>query len=192
MLFDPPPIIAFCGPPRHGKSTVQGFLQEELGVQPLDDGRPLRLEGMRRFGLTWEQVSTQEGKLEICHAYGRDMEVREALGLIGKEWEAEHPLKVSNEALKLLREEGTGEPVSFGSVRRSQGLSYIRAGGIVLEVYDPRKPLSKYDFDYVDPRYVTATIRNDGTLEDLKQRAVALVRGLLENHNPKDHEWQTF
>lgn len=189
MLSTPPPIIAFCGHPKHGKSTVQEFLQKEFGVLALDDGRPLRLEGMERFGLTWEQVSTQEGKMEICHAFGRDMEVREALGLIGKEWEVEHPLKVAHKALDLLRSEGTGEPVSFGSVRRSQGLAYQQAGGIVIEIFDPRKVVSEYDFDYVDPRYVTTTIMNDGTLTQLFKRSAAIVRGLLENHVTADHAW---
>lgn len=182
MLDKTPPIIAICGMPRHGKSTVQEFLHQDLGVVPMDDGLPIRREGMSRFGLTWEQVSTQEGKLETCLAFGREMEVREALGLIGKEWEERDMQYVPSLALEILRQEGTGAPVSYGSVRRNQAQTYMSAAGLVIEVYDPRKPVSSYDFDYFDPRHVHMTIVNDGTLDDLRRRSTVVVRGYLENH----------
>lgn len=182
VLSAPPPIVAICGHPRHGKSTVQGFLNEDLGVIPMDDGLPIRLEGMKRFGLTWEQVSTQAGKLDYCQAFGREMEVREALGLIGKEWEESDLLTMPKKAVELLREKNIGDPVSFGSVRRGQASIYRDLGGLVIEVYDPRKPLSQYDFDYFDPRLVHTTIINDGTFTDLRRRSVAVVRGYLENY----------
>ncbi|MGE8141873.1 hypothetical protein ACQKOE_07845 [Novosphingobium sp. NPDC080210] len=179
MFFHTPKIIALCGHPKHGKSTVQSML-EELGVRPLDDGLPIRLEGMGRFGLTWEQVSTQEGKLEICHAFGRDMEVREALGLIGKEYEDTDPGHWAKRAVDLVLAEGDMTPVSFGSVRRTQGHVYAGFGGIVLEIRDPRKPESPYDFDQYDAAAVTHTIINDGTLEDLRAKVLAAVAEYLE------------
>lgn len=186
MLTHPPKIVALCGHPRHGKSTVQVFLQE-LGIRPLDDGRPIRLEGMKRFGLTWEQVSTQEGKLQIIEAFGRQMEVREALGLIGKENEDTDPGHWAERALELLREEGDGGPVSFGSVRRTQGFSYRDRGGLVIEIRDPRKPDSPYDFDHYDPLAITHTVVNDGTLEQLRARVHSIVRPYLAS--PAKASW---
>lgn len=177
-----PKIIALCGHPQHGKSTVQGML-EKLGVTSLDDGRPIRLEGMKRFGLTWEQVSTQEGKLEKCSAFGRTMEVREALGLIGKEHEEGNIDHWAEEAVRLVREDMVTTPVSFGSVRRQGGHVYRAAGGIVLEIRDPRKPDSVYDFDKYDMSAVTRTIVNDGTLEDLRAKVIAAVSEYLEFPN---------
>lgn len=177
MLLHPPKIIALCGHPKHGKSTAQGFL-EGVGFRSMDDGRPIRLEGMRRFGLTWEQVSTQNGKLEKCFAFGREMEVREALGLIGKEHES-NPLHWAEIALETLRVEGNDEPVSFGSVRRTQGLAYKKVGGIVVEIVDPRKPESPYDFDQYDRSIVDFTVVNDGTLDDLRKTIETISHGYL-------------
>ena len=177
-MLNTPKIIALCGHPKHGKSTVQAML-EEMGVRPFDDGLPIRLEGMRRFGLTWEQVSTQDGKAEQCFAFGRNMEVREALGLIGKSKEEENIDFWAEAAVRMIRDEGITEPVSFGSVRRQGGHVYRAAGGIVLEIRDPRKPDSPYDFDQYDPRAITHTITNDGTIDDLRASVIAAVSEYL-------------
>lgn len=156
---------------------------------PMDDGLPVRLEAMKRFGLTWEQVSTQAGKAGQCHAFGRQMAVREALGLIGKEWEEVDPLHIPKLAMRHLQETGTGAPVSFGSVRREQGQIFKRAGALVIEIHDPRKPLSTFDFDQYETQWIDLTITNDGDLEALKARTVKIVRRYLEAHKG-DASWK--
>ena len=50
---------------------------------------------------------------------------------------------------------------SFGSVRRTQGRVYQRAGGVVVEVYDPAKPAPEKSFDWYDRELCDATILND-------------------------------
>ncbi len=182
MLSHPPKIIGICGPPGHGKSTVQGFLSA-VGVVALDDGLPIRLDGMKRFGVTWEQVSTQAGKIEMCEAFGETMEVRDMLGRIGLEHEDEDPNYWAEQALTLLRENGDGRAVSFGSVRRSQGSSYARRGGLVLEVFDPRKPESKYAFDAYDKSLAGRTIFNEGTLLDLEIKTYKAVLSFFSEHS---------
>ena len=153
----------------------------------MDDGLPIRISGMNRFGLTWDQVSTQEGKMEICFAFGRQMEVREILGLIGKESEDSNPGFWAEEAIRLLWEDGKSGPVSFGSVRRTQGRSYLKRGGIVLEIFNPRQPLSPYDFDEYDREAVTHRIVNDGTLSDLRENVRSIVTPYLASSDTA--EW---
>lgn len=187
MLSHPPKIIAICGSPGHGKSTVQNFLSD-CGIKAMDDGLPIRLDGMKRFGVTWEQVSTQPGKLTMCEAFGETMEVRDMLGRIGLEHEDEDPNYWAEKALGLLRDQGDGSPVSFGSVRRTQGASYARRGGLVLEVLDPRKGESKYAFDAYDKSLVGATILNVGDLLDLEIATYKAVLGWFAN-NPGVGSW---
>lgn len=59
---DAPRLIAICGAPEVGKSTVQNIIQERIGAIPCDDGRALRNAAKELFGFTEHDVTTQEGK----------------------------------------------------------------------------------------------------------------------------------
>lgn len=175
-----PKIIGLCGHPGHGKSEVQRLLELRLGVTPIDDGLPIRKIAMERHGLSWDDVSTQAGKARLIEVDGRTTSIREVLGLIGKEFEKTDHAFWARLAISQLTD--AQYPVSLGSVRRTQGEPIIAAGGIVLEIYDPWKTESPFDFDQYDPRFITNRISNDEVgLDRLERKVVPVVRAYLES-----------
>jgi hypothetical protein len=173
-------MIGICGFPTHGKSTAQRFL-ELLGVEPRDDAEELRRRACRRFGLTWEQVTTQAGKLEMVEAYGTTMTVRQVLGDFGQEYERSFgPNYWVELAVETLRAERATTPVSFGSLRRSQPSVIKQNGGFVIEILDPRKPTSKHLFDEFDRDDVDFQVLNDSSQLDLGTRVLIAVSEYLK------------
>lgn len=172
-------MIGICGFPTHGKSTAQRFL-ELLGVEPRDDAEELRRRACRRFGLTWEQVTTQEGKLQMVEAYGTRMTVRQVLGDFGQEYErAFGPNYWVETAVESLRAERATTPVSFGSLRRSQPSVVKSHGGFILAINDPRKGSTGHAFDEYDYDDVDCMVFNDGSLLDLGTRVLVAVSEYL-------------
>lgn len=171
-------IIGICGYPKHGKSTAQGFL-ERFGVRAIDDSLPLRLLTMERYGLSLEDVTTQEGKAKLVarRDYGDIVQVRQAIGDLGKEYEYEHgPNYWIERAIEAIDGDS---PVSFGSVRMSQGHAIRAAGGMVIEIFDPRRPTSPHDFDQYDRDAVDARILNNWNLDALETRIVTAAGDYL-------------
>ncbi|MCG7349007.1 hypothetical protein [Sphingomonas sp. ACRSK] len=164
-------IIGICGHPQHGKSTAQRFL-EPLGVQAVDDSEPLRRLTMERYGLTWDEVSTQEGKAKLVSRPDNDdtVTVRQALGDLGKEYETEHGPNYWME--RAIASVAPGSLVSFGSVRMGQAHAIRAAGGLTIAIHDPRRPNSTHDFDQYDPAGVDDWIRNDSTLWTFEYRVI--------------------
>lgn len=181
-----PKIIGIVGFPTHGKSTAQRFLSS-LGVEARDDGDILRTKVAEQFGLTWEDVTTQEGKLKVVPGIdGEPTTIRKLLGDYGKVLEARHGENIiAEEAIKKLladrmRERST-KPASFGSVRKSQPSAYKNAGGFIMEVLDPRKPVQPlHDFDEFDRDDVDVTVMNDGSEADLALRVLMGACDYLE------------
>lgn len=172
MNTDLPLMVGINGFPTHGKSTAQRFLSL-LGVEARDDAQDLREGAMKEFDLTYEQVTTQEGKLQLVEAFGTTMTVRQALGDYGQVYEREFgPNYWVEKAVDRLRAERVQHPVSFGSLRRSQASVIKDNGGFVIEILDPRKPVSKHAFDEYDRDYVDFQVINDGTLLDLATRVL--------------------
>lgn len=177
-----PPIIGICGYPTHGKSTAQRFLTA-LGVEALDDAKALRQRVCNEFGLTWEQVTTQEGKLQVVPGIGGQlMTVRQLLGDYGQiHGEQLHgPNYWVEIAIDDLRAEGITHPVSFGSLRRSQASAVRDAGGFVIAIHDPRKPMSEHYFDEYDYDYLNVMVMNDGDEADLAYSVLMAVSPYLK------------
>lgn len=168
-----PKMIGICGFPTHGKSTAQRFLQL-LGVEARDDADALRRGACKRFGLTWEQVTTQQGKLEMVEAYGTRMTVRQALGDYGQEFEKQFgPDYWIERAIEELRAERATTPVSYGSLRRSQPSVVKRNGGFILEILDPSRSIGpQHYFDEFDRDHVDCVVFNDGSPLDLATRVL--------------------
>jgi hypothetical protein len=170
-------IIGICGYPEHGKSTAQRFL-ELLGVRSIDDSRPLREATMERYGLSWDDVTTQAGKKRVFRPeHGDSVTIRQALGDLGKEFEKEHGPNYWIE--RAIASIDGSSPVSFGSVRMGQAHAIREAGGLVLEIRNPYRPASEHDFDQYDPFGVEATILNDWSLWTLERRVVEAVADYL-------------
>ena len=184
----PPKIIGICGFPCHGKSTAQEFLTH-LGVEARDDGDILRRKVAEEFGLTWEDVSTQEGKAKVVPGIdGELMTVRKLLGDYGKVLEAKHGQNyIAEKAIEALvndrAQTNSNQAASFGSIRMNQPAAYKAAGGFVIEVLDPRKPTAIHDFDHYDRDYVDVQIINDGDVKDLNWCVFQAVVGYLQPTN---------
>jgi hypothetical protein len=181
-----PKIIGIVGFPTHGKSTAQRFLIE-LGVEPRDDGDILREAVAEQFNLSWEDVTTQAGKAKIVPGIdGEPTTIRKLLGDYGKVLEARHgEFFTPNAALsKLLAERArdkSTQTASFGSVRMSQTSVYKAAGGFIIEILDPRKPVGPlFEFDEFDRDDVDVIVINDGSEADLALRVLLAVSDYLE------------
>lgn len=186
MSIATPKIIGICGFPTHGKSTAQGFLTT-LGVEARDDGDILRRKVAKEFGLTWDDVTTQEGKLKVVPGIdGEPTTVRKLLGDYGKVLERSHGQNyIAEQAIEALRQDraqtNSTQAASFGSIRMNQPAAYKAAGGYVIEVLDPRKPTSPlHDFDEFDRDYVDFQVINDGTVEDLNFAVFMAVKDYLQ------------
>ena len=162
-------LIALCGAPLAGKSTVQNILRDEWGVLPVDDGEPLRDFAIRHLGITRHQAYTPEGKNEYVVVGGRRMQVRAVLGQVGNALEASFGQNVVAEM--ALMKCDSHRTYSFGSVRRGQGVIYRRAGGIVVEVKKPGCEIEN-EFDRYDGDLIDFTILNDGDVNLLRGRVM--------------------
>lgn len=148
-----PRLIALCGAPEVGKSTVQKALASLYGVRICDDGRLLRDAAMALYGFTEDMVTTQAGKAMIVDVCGRKDTVRTFMGELGCAIEAMHGTSFfpyqTLEGLK--REYGpaleTAPRLSFGSVRRDQPWFFREQGALVIEIVGPGsdRPVGPYD-----------------------------------------------
>lgn len=182
MRYNLPRYIAICGYPGSGKSTVQELLKD-YGVCPVDDGRVLRDACKVIYGLTEEQVTTQEGKKERVGVNRKAVQVRDLLGEMGNYLERAHGPEIVAElaVLQAHRQFGkhlaAGHSVSFGSVRREQGAHYKALGdAMVLGVVRPGVQPSPFEFDVFNPDNVDLWLHNDGDLARLKRYVHEVVQ----------------
>lgn len=183
-----PRYIALCGQPGHGKTTVQNLLFDRFEVEPIDDGQVLREATAALTGADLDDLQTQEGKTGLFTICGQELQRRDFLGWLGNCMEGRFGTGFMPEQAMRIAEEAAGEALalyghrvvafSFGSVRKDQGRHYKARGGAVIEVVDPRKPTSPYDFDQYDRSLVDFTILNDGDLDDLERSVVAAIHAL--------------
>ena len=176
-VFHIPRFVALCGNPKSGKSLVQEILLNNYGVQPIDDGGPLREFAVNNLGLTWDQVRTQEGKLEMVEILGKSWQVRKILGELGNVLEAMFGKHIMG-YMAVARCSGTIGSFSFGSVRRDQGKYYKAAGdAVVIGIRNPLALPTGNEFDTFDESTVDVWIEND-----------ALAKGMTPFEGRKDLE----
>lgn len=178
-----PKYIAICAQPHHGKDTVQEILHRLYGIQPIDDGLPLRQACMALFGLDIEQVTTQAGKESFVEVCGQEWQVRKILGDLGKLIEQHFGEMALPQAARYLAESQRTSPdqvFSFSSVRRNQALDYKEHGGIAIQVVRPDIEASPYDFDQYPVELMDYTIWNDGGADDWHDVLVENVRRIFD------------
>lgn len=176
-----PRYVAFCGYPESGKSTAAELLVEGYGGRIIDDGNCLREGAMALYGLTRAQVTTQEGKKETVTVCGKEFTVRQLLGDLGKLMESKHGSQFMPERAIASTVGLDDVPFfAFPSVRMDQGLTYLKNGGIVIEVVrDGTKPV--YDFDHYDLSLVNFRLVNNGSKNDLRHQLddiMSIIKGV--------------
>lgn len=174
--------FALCGAPEAGKSKVQLLLQEIFDIIPIDDSRGLRDAAKILYGLSEEDVTTQEGKRRLITVGDREIPVREVLGNLGDYLEEEDPLHIPRMARRDADANYAGKRVSFGSVRMQQGLLFKDDESLVIEVKRPGiEPKNKFDF--YDHSLVDVTVINHYDPNDQEgstKRLAEQVRSVME------------
>lgn len=160
-----PKLIALCGNPLSGKSTVAELLNINLGYAIADDGMPMRHMAMDYLGLSHDQVFTQAGKMETVLLNNKDYTVREILGQIGNAFEE----KFGGAIIPLMTHATLNPDVNsvMTSVRREQGGYWKSQGALVIEIVNPQAGPSNYAFDSYNRAHVDVTILNDGLFRGL-------------------------
>lgn len=154
-----PKLIAICGYPGAGKSTVQKILADKYSVQPVDDGLALRRFCVDSLGMSWDDVQTAEGKSSFVEILGKRWQRRKILGEIGNQLEemfGDHIMP-----FMATRSLEPSKSYSFGSVRKNQGEFFRQAGGVVIGVRNWAVGPSPHAFDRFDEDLVDVWIENN-------------------------------
>lgn len=159
--------VALCGWPKCGKSTIAEMLVDEFGGAVIDDGLVLRQALPILTGIDPADPFSQEGKSRVYQIGNRQEEVRKGLGELGNWLEDRYgeeilALRAMEMAPAIARaQNATANFFVYPSVRKSQGLAYKRAGGIVIQIDNPLAVPSENAFDRWDASCVDLTITND-------------------------------
>ncbi|KAA5604412.1 hypothetical protein F1188_16255 [Roseospira marina] len=167
-MSKPLPFAVFAGHPLAGKTTAATlFAQLRTPSTLIDDAAPLREIAMRNFGLTWQQVSTAEGKAQSVEVAGATMTVRQILGRLGKSLENE----LGEFILPWMATHRLPDDVAalIASARRRNGAYYRQRGGIVIQIDNPLAGPSGNDFDLWDRTEVDFVVLNDGLAGGLSE-----------------------
>lgn len=180
-----PKLIALCGQPGSGKSTIQEILERRLNLKAFDDGYVIRHHCMELFGLSYDDVFTQNGKKRHTNIQGKSWENRKILGEYGAMLEHTFgrntvPSWAVQAALRNWSvDQHNFQGYSFGSVRRGQGEVYRNKGGIVVEIVRPDIEHSENIWDNYDQQWVSHTFTNDAeTITELEQDVVTFFSNL--------------
>lgn len=176
-----PRHIAICGAPTAGKDAIAEILVRRYGHTHVDTARPLRDMTKVAYGLSEQDVATQEGKLKLRTVLGREYTHRQLQGDLGMAIEGFYGTQWMAERAIESAERTPGEHAAFvySGCRRDQGKSYLAAGGIVVQVIRPGVfPI--HEFDHYDLSLITHSVANGGTLEDLERNVVMLFDSMME------------
>lgn len=189
-----PQLVALCGHPGSGKSAVQHILNTKFGFLPFDDAAIGRRHCREIFGLSERDVHSGTGKEDITVIQGARWKNRQIIGeylsaleekfgdMIVPDWAirsalANWPVDVSH------RPDLRG--YSFGSVRMGQSLAYSNAGGIVIEIVNPRVERNENIWDDYDKDLVDYTYVNDKLdLPSLREDFVSFFKSTANGMNP--------
>ena len=162
--------IGLCGNPKSGKTTIADMLAEEMGGVVIDDGLILRKAVPILFGIPEDEPFTQEGKAKVYDVCGRQETVRQMLGELGNWLEGRYSeLFMPIRAMQIAKEEYPDKDVFiYPSVRKFQGKAYKDAGGVIVEIENPKAPKSPNAFDVWDDSVVDFWFTNDPTIMSLE------------------------
>jgi hypothetical protein len=172
-------IIAITGEKRHGKSTIAQTLFD-LGFETVNFADPVRAVAHLVFGITYEEMENDDLK-EMPLDRFPFISPREIMQQIGtdlfRDWIDDTWIEAWKRAIpdKLA--------VVTGDLRFPNEADSVRAlGGYVVRVVNPNKPsgtdqhISESGQDRVTPDF---TIINDGTIEELRAKALDFGRFVL-------------
>ena len=188
-----PKLIAICGRPHAGKTTVQNILAGLYGVQPVDDGMALRRFCVQNLDMEWDDVLTDEGKDGFVEILGKRWNRRKLLGEYGNTLEAmfgDHIMP-----FMATRNLDPDLSYSFASVRKNQGAFFKRLGGVVIGVENHGVQPSPHKFDSFDASLVDVWVDNsfadkgldaDQSMDRLADEIAKTLRAITLINHPID------
>ncbi len=177
-----PPVVAFAGPKRAGKGTATSYLLS-LGYQQVSFAHPLK-EMLLVLGLTEADLTNTTLK-EAPHSLLGGQTPRWAMQSLGTEWGRQMIydgiwVGVAEHRVRQWRDQGSG--VVIDDCRFDNEAVFLRGiGAPIIEItragyaYSPGHKSEAG----ISRGFVTATIANDGTPEQLHARLDAVLRGLI-------------
>ena len=192
MTHSFPKYICLNGWPKAGKDEVAKIFGKHLNAETVDDGLPLRLAAPHLYGFDQSWPFSQEGKMKMVQTPTGPRSVRDLLGTLGNQQEAEFgngfmPFRALQLAAEVEARAGHDMHFVFPSVRKDQGQFYqeFAPGQVtIIQVDRPDVEPSPFAFDIWDRTKVDAVIHNDGSLEALEQSVLNLI-GFYQDYGLK-------
>lgn len=164
-------LIALCGNPLCGKSTVANIMEEQYGAVIIDDGMILRKAvPVLFYGVEFQDLLTQEGKRKTYEVLGKTYTYRQLLGELGNLLEDFFGQAfIPEQTLRRLPLFADAPYYVLPSVRKEQPWYYKNNGAAIFQIDRDLAPPSPNAFDSWAERAVDKVITNNGTLEELEQ-----------------------
>jgi len=181
-------LIALTGKAGVGKDTAAHALVAAHKLYLLSFAEPLKLACIHKFGLMPADVLTQEGKMRFVAEYGCTVgEILQREGTEGTKpiWGEGHWIKRMDQRLRNI----SPIKVVIPDCRFDAEARYVRSqGGYIVRIIRPNHVLEGRDPAHVSEQgiseqYIDATIINDGSIEDLKDRVLAQVERWVADHD---------
>ncbi len=179
-------LVAITGKAGAGKDTAAEALVKTLGFSPTAFAEPLKESCMFKFGLSNQDVFTQEGKKRYVPEWG--LTVGEILQREGTEatkafWGDDFWVRRWDMTRKAFNDVGQPDIVVTDCRFDEEASAILALGGKVLRIIRPNAaPLEGRDPNHASERgisnhLVTQTIFNDTTISDLQHLVLGIVQG---------------
>lgn len=178
-------LIGITGKAGAGKDTAAAALIKNLGYQNLPFAAPLKDSCIFKFGLSHDDVYTQEGKVRFVPEWG--MTVGKILQLEGTEatknfWGEDFWVKRWRMDYTAFQELSMHNIVVTDCRFEAEAEALTEMGGRIIRIVRPdAKPLEGRDPNHasergIDDKFVTLTIVNDGTMRSLRTKVLDAVK----------------
>lgn len=172
-----PYIIAVCGPPQAGKSTVADIISKHYGYDVCDDAKYVRDATKAYYQLLDWHVYTNEGKKSYVKVpTGEVWMVRDLMAHVGDFVEELHGDRFKP-LLAIQQNSPNSKGIIFPSVRGDEGYVYKEYGGVVIEVVGSQNHIASTSDEY-NKNAVDYTIVNNETIDKLQQKVVELFSAI--------------
>lgn len=178
--MEPMNIVALCGWPKSGKTSMAEYLRDTQGYKIIDDGLILRNFVHVAFQVPMDSLYTPEGKARTIEILGKTWEIRKILGQVGNKLEelfGENIMAdIAMRQARMMHAFTGYNKFVFPSVRKTQGQLYKQEGGLIVKMDRPGYGDSGNDFDRFDQEIVDMTIMNTGVKDALTHFAEPIAK----------------
>jgi len=175
-------LIGLAGAARTGKSTAQGILADEFGLAPVNFADPIKDALTAMLDVDFHRLDGAEKETRLP---GIGQSPRELMQTLGTEWGRHQNgssfwIAVARRRLAML-ENADGDAYRgavFSDVRFNEEAEWLRQhGGLILHLHrQDCAPVRAHASEAgIYPRTGDVSIRNDGTLSELRHQLIDAV-----------------